>query len=138
MAALQAGDTRRATEVMAATPIHAAPPDSQDLVRSMLIANERIWKLDRKLAQEPAVPALKRLEELKVPRSSPSAIKTRPRSSSRPTSWARRSRARVVRIKGGGHLVNLTSQVNSSASRPSSCYRGDVLLKIPPPGFALV
>ena len=110
IAALQAGDTRRATEVMLATPVYAAPPDSQDLVRSMLIANERIWKLDRKLVQPPVVPALKRLEELKVPalvivgdRDMPAILEQAD------ILGARAPGTRVERIKDGGHLVNLTS-----------------------------
>jgi 3-oxoadipate enol-lactonase len=110
MAALQAGDTRRATEVMLATPVYGEPAESRDLVRLMLTANERIWKLDRKLVQQPAVPALKRLEELNLPalvvvgdRDMPSILEQAD------ILGARVPRARVVRIKGGGHLVNLTS-----------------------------
>jgi 3-oxoadipate enol-lactonase len=110
MAALQAGDTRRATEVMLATPVYASPPESRDLVRSMLIGNEPIWKLDRKLVLPPAVPALKRLEALKVPalvlvgeRDLPAILEQAEMLG------ARAPRARVVRIAGGSHLVNLTS-----------------------------
>lgn len=110
MAAMKAGDFAKAMEVMLATPIYAAPPASAPLVRSMVLGNEKLLKVDPRILKRPDVPAVKRLEEVKVPtlvlvgEQDTAAIRDQADILA-----ARIGGARVVRIKAGGHLLNLTS-----------------------------
>lgn len=110
IAALQAKDYPKATEVMLATPIYAAPPQSRALVRAMMKANERLWAVNPRLIQQPAEPALKRLEQVKAPvlvlvgeHDAPGILEQAGILESRVPGVT------VVRIPGGGHLLNLTS-----------------------------
>lgn len=110
MAAMKAGDLSKALEVMLATPIYAAPPASAPLVRAMVLGNEKLLKVDPRIVKRPDVPALKRLEEAKAPtlvlvgEADTDAIRDQA-----DILGARVPDSRVVRIKDGGHLLNLTS-----------------------------
>jgi pimeloyl-ACP methyl ester carboxylesterase len=108
MAALKAGDYAKIPDILLATPVFAAPPEAQPLVRRMVIENDRLWTAKRELMQMPK-PALDRLESVRVPtlvligdqdiwQSEPAEILAK-----------RIPGARIVRIAGGGHLLNLTS-----------------------------
>ena len=53
MAALQARDYKKVTEVLLATSVFAAPPEHQALVRPMVTENDRMWTIDRALMKGP-------------------------------------------------------------------------------------
>jgi pimeloyl-ACP methyl ester carboxylesterase len=109
-AALQAQDYARATEIMLATPVYAAPPESRDLVRTMLKGNERLWGIDPRLVRRPSKPALERLEAVTVPVVVLVGGADVPAMIEQAEILERRvPNVRVVRINGGGHLLNLTS-----------------------------
>jgi 3-oxoadipate enol-lactonase len=106
--ALKAGDFKKIPDILLATPVFAAPPEAQPLVRRMVIENDRLWSVNRSLMQA-TKPAFDRLESVRVPtlvligeqdiwQSEPAEIIAR-----------RVPGARIVRVPGGGHLLNLTS-----------------------------
>lgn len=110
MAALKAGDMAKATDVVLATPVYAAPPESRDLVRAMVKGNERLWKVNPALNQKPATPAIGVLETVKLPVLV--LVGDRDLAAIRDQAQILGSRipgARLVTIAGGGHLLNLTS-----------------------------
>jgi pimeloyl-ACP methyl ester carboxylesterase len=108
MAALQARDYKKAAEVLLATPVFAAPPASQALVRQMVTENDRLWTVSRDLmkAERPSVdhlndvkqPTLVLVGENDVAQKEPASVLGRGIPG-----------ARLVVIPGGGHLLNLTS-----------------------------
>lgn len=108
MAALKAADYAKIPDILLATPVFASTPEAQPLVRRMVTENDKMWTAKRELMQAPK-PALDRLESVKVPtlvligdqdvwQSEPAEILAK-----------RIPGARIVRIAGGGHLLNLTS-----------------------------
>jgi 3-oxoadipate enol-lactonase len=108
MAALKAGEFKKIPDILLATPVFASTPEAQPLVRQMVIENDRLWSVNRALMQAPK-PAFDRLESVRVPtlvlvgehdlwQSEPAEIIAR-----------RVPYARIVRVPGGGHLLNLTS-----------------------------
>lgn len=108
LAALKAADYAKIPDILLATPVFAAPPEAQALVRRMVTENDKMWTAKRELMQAPP-PALDRLESVRVPtlvligdqdvwQSEPADILAK-----------RIPGARIVRIAGGGHLLNLTS-----------------------------
>ena len=108
MAALKAGDYKKVAEVLLATSVFAAPPEAQPLVRQMVTENDRLWTVPRELMQMPK-PAVDRLESVKVPTLV--LIGERDEYQRVPAELlaARIPGARIVRVPGGGHLLNLTS-----------------------------
>lgn len=110
VAALKAGDFPKAIDVMLGTSIYAAPPESAPLVRAMVSGNERLFKFDPRIVKVPAKPALGRLEEVKIPtlilvgEEDTAAIREQADMLVKGIDGAR-----IVRIKGGNHLLNLTS-----------------------------
>jgi pimeloyl-ACP methyl ester carboxylesterase len=97
--------------VLLATSVFAAPPASQALVRQMVTENDRMWTIPREMLKPPARPAIDRLQEVKVPtlimigendtfQQTPAMLMTK----SIPG-------AKLIAVKGGGHLLNLTSPV---------------------------
>ena len=107
-AALKAGEFKKIPDILLATPVFAAPPESAALVRQMVVENDRLWSVNRALMQ-PTRPAFDRLESVRVPtlvligehdewQAEPAEIIAR-----------RVPGARLVRVPGGGHLLNLTS-----------------------------
>ena len=115
MAALKAGEFKKIPDLLLATPVFAAPPDAQPLVRQMVVENERLWTVDRSLMRATR-PAFDRLESVRVPtlvligehdewQMEPAEIIAR-----------RVPGARLVRVPGGGHLLNLTSPQDFDAA----------------------
>jgi pimeloyl-ACP methyl ester carboxylesterase len=110
VAALTAKDYARATDVMLETPVYAAPPESQSLVRAMMKSNERLWTVDPRLVRRPEKPAIDTLEQVAVPVTVLVGDADVPAMLDQADIIGRRvSHARVIRIPGGGHLLNLTS-----------------------------
>jgi 3-oxoadipate enol-lactonase len=116
MSALKARDYKKVTEVLLATSVFAAPPESQALVRQMVTENDRMWTIPREMLKSPARPAVYRLEEVKVPtlimigendtfQQTPAMVMTKYIPG-----------AKLVAVKGGGHLLNLTSPVEFRAA----------------------
>lgn len=108
MAALKAADYAKIPDILLATPVFAAPPDMQPLVRRMVTENDKMWTANRALMQA-TKPALDRLESVRVPTLV--LIGDQDVSQSEPAEiLAKRiPGARIVRVAGGGHLLNLTS-----------------------------
>lgn len=107
-AALKAGDFKKIPDILLATPVFASTPETAAIVRQMVVENDRLWSVDRSLMQATR-PAFDRLEAVRVPtlvligdqdawQAEPAEIIAR-----------RVPGARIVRVPGGGHLLNLTS-----------------------------
>ena len=108
MAALKARDYRKVAEVLLATSVFAAPPESQPLVRQMVTENDRLWTVPRELMQMPK-PAVDRLESVKVPALVLVGDKDEFQREPAELLASRIPGARLVVVPGGGHLLNLTS-----------------------------
>lgn len=108
IAAFKTGDYRKVSEVLLATPVFAAPPESQALVRQMVTGNERLWTVDRKLMLPPKS-AMDRLEAVKAPTLVMIGEHDTLQDEPARLLAARIRGARLVRVPGGGHLLNLTS-----------------------------
>jgi pimeloyl-ACP methyl ester carboxylesterase len=115
-AALQARDFKKAGEVLLATPTFAAPPESQALVRQMVMENDRLWTVPRALMRMPAKPAVDRLGEVRVPTLVLIGEKDTAQREQADMLAARVPGARLVVVPGGGHLLNLTSPAEFRAA----------------------
>ena len=110
VAALQAGDYSRAEEVMLASPLLAVPDSSRALVRAMVTENNRLWTIPRELMRAPAQRAVDHLGEIKMPVLVIVGDQDLAAQREQAEILAQRvSGARLVLVRGGGHLVNLTS-----------------------------
>jgi 3-oxoadipate enol-lactonase len=109
MTALKAGDYRTVSEVLLTTPVFAAPPESRALVRQMVMENDRLWTVDRALMKSPASPASARLESVRVPTLVLIGEEDLNQREHADALASRVPGARIVRVPGGGHLLNLTS-----------------------------
>ena len=109
MPAIQAREYRKVSEILLTTPVFAAPPESQALVRQMVLENERLWTVDRALMKNPAEPANARLESVRVPTLVLIGGKDVSQKEHADALAARVPGARIVRVPDGGHLLNLTS-----------------------------
>jgi pimeloyl-ACP methyl ester carboxylesterase len=107
--ALQARDYKRAADVLLATPVFAAPPDSQALVRQMVTENDRLWTVPRELMKGPARTAIDRLDQVRVPTLVLVGENDAAQREPAELLGKRVPGARLVVIPGGGHLLNLTS-----------------------------
>jgi 3-oxoadipate enol-lactonase len=109
IAALKAADYQQVSEVLLATSVFAAPPSAQPLVRQMVIENDRMWTIPRQLMKAPPQPALPRLGSVKAPTLV--LIGERDEFQREPAELLATGipGARIVRVPGGGHLLNLTS-----------------------------
>jgi pimeloyl-ACP methyl ester carboxylesterase len=114
-AALKAGDYKKVSEVLLATSVFAAPPDAQPLVRQMVTENDRMWTVKRELMLAPK-PAVDRLESVKVPTLVLVGDKDEFQREPAELLAARIPGARIVRVPGGGHLLNLTSPKDFDAA----------------------
>jgi 3-oxoadipate enol-lactonase len=106
--AIQAKDYRRVSEILLKTPVFAAAPESQKLVREMVTENERLWTVDRKLMKAQP-PTLDRLAQVRVPTLVIVGEKDVYQRDHAELIASRVPGARLVVIPGGGHIVNLTS-----------------------------
>jgi pimeloyl-ACP methyl ester carboxylesterase/ketosteroid isomerase-like protein len=109
MAALKAGDYKKVSEVLLATSVFAAPPEHQALVRTMVTENDRMWTIDRALMKGPPQPAMGRLASVKAPALVLIGDKDELQREPAELLAAQIPGARIVRVPGGGHLLNLTS-----------------------------
>lgn len=107
-AALKAGDYEKIPDILLATPVFASPPDAQPLVRQMVTENDRMWTTRRELMLAPT-PAVDRLESVRVPTLVLIGDKDEFQREPAELLARRIPGARIVRIAGGGHLLNLTS-----------------------------
>jgi len=108
VAALQARDYKKAGEVLLGTSVFAAPPESQAVVRSMVMENDRLWTVPRELVKPP-LRAIDKLEEVKAPTLV--LLGERDTLQREPAELIARRvpGARLIVVPGGGHLLNLTS-----------------------------
>jgi 3-oxoadipate enol-lactonase len=109
IAALQARDYQKVSEVLLATPVFAAPPESRGLVRQMVTENDRLWTVDRALMKGPPQNAIDRLEKVSVPALVLIGDKDQGQGEQAEILAKRVPGAKIVRVAGGGHLLNLTS-----------------------------
>jgi pimeloyl-ACP methyl ester carboxylesterase len=115
MAALKAGDYKKLNEVLLASTVFASSPDAQPLVRQMVTENDRLWKVNRQLMQPPK-PAIDRLESVRVPTLVLVGDKDEFQREPAEILAKRIPGARIVRIPGGWHLLNLTSPAEFQAA----------------------
>ena len=107
-AAIQSKDFRRVSEILLKTPVFAAAPDAQPLVRQMVIENERLWTVDRKLMKMQP-PTHDRLGQVRAPTLVIVGEHDVYQRDHAELIAARVPGARLVVVPGGGHIVNLTS-----------------------------
>src|SRR5262245_60517982 len=108
VAALQARDYQKAGEVLLGTSVFAAPPDSQAVVRSMVMENDRLWTVPREMVKPP-LRAIDKLEEVKVPTLVLIGEKDTFQREQADLLARRVPGARLIVVPSGGHLLNLTS-----------------------------
>jgi 3-oxoadipate enol-lactonase len=106
--AMQARDWRRVSEILLGTTVFEAPAESQALVRQMVTENERLWTVDRAL-MKPPLDAAARLGAVRTPTLVIVGEKDTAQLEHAELLAAKIPGARLVRVPGGGHLVNLTS-----------------------------
>ena len=118
--------------MLLATPVFAAPPESQALVRQMVMENDRLWTIPRELMKAPAKRAIDHLEDLRVPTLVLIGEQDAAQREQAEILAKRVPGARLIVIPGGGHLLNLTSPqvfratvaaVSSLGARPAGCTR---------------
>jgi pimeloyl-ACP methyl ester carboxylesterase len=109
MAALQARDYKKASEVLLATPVFAAPPESQALVRQMVTENDRLWTVPPQMMRRPARPAADRLADIKIPTLVLIGEKDVYQQPHAQLLAKNVTGAKLVTVADGGHLLNLTS-----------------------------
>ena len=110
MAALRARDFETAKEVLLASSIMSVPEEDAGRVRLMVKENMRLFTIPYSLVEQVSPPALERLEDIKasalvlVGDNDVEAIRTQGKLLA-----GRLPNARQVTIRGGGHLLNMTS-----------------------------
>jgi 3-oxoadipate enol-lactonase len=109
IAALKVRDYAKAGEVLLATPVFAVPPESQSLVRQMVMDNDRLWSVPPGFVKQPERPAIEQLEQVKVPTLVLIGEKDVLQREQADLLAKRIPGAKLVTIPGGGHLLNLTS-----------------------------
>ena len=107
-AAIGARDYRRVSEILLQTPVFAAAPEAQPLVRQMVTENERLWTVDRALMKAQP-PTFARLAQVRVPTLVIVGEKDLYQRDHAELLAARVPGAKLVVVPGGGHIVNLTS-----------------------------
>ena len=109
MAALKEGNYRKASELLLATSVFASPPASQPLVQRMMFDAERVWTVDRTLMRPAPKPAIDRLESVRAPTLILIGDKDEVAQEQAAILIKRVPGATIVRVAGGGHLLNFTS-----------------------------
>jgi pimeloyl-ACP methyl ester carboxylesterase len=107
-AALKAGEFKKIPDILLATPVFASAPEAQPLVRQMVVENDRLWTVNRALMQATR-PAFDRLESVRVPALVLVGEQDLWQMEPAEIIATRVPGARLVRVPGGGHLLNLTS-----------------------------
>lgn len=107
--ALQGRDYRQAANVLLATPVFAAPPEAQALVRQMVTENDRLWTVPREMMKVPERNAVDRLDQVRVPALILIGDQDALQREQAELLGKRIAGARLVVVPGGGHLLNLTS-----------------------------
>lgn len=108
--ALKAADYRKAGDVLLSTPVFAAPPASRALVRQMVLENDRLWTVPRELLKAPPRAALDHLESITAPTLVLVGENDMAAQHDQADLLAKRiPGAKLVKVAGGGHLLNLTS-----------------------------
>ena len=115
MAALKAGDYKKIPDILLATPVFASTAEAEPLVRQMVVENDRLWTVNRALMQPPK-PAMDRLESVGVPTLVMIGDQDVWQREPAELLASRIPGAQIVRIKGGGHLLNLTSPAEFQAA----------------------
>lgn len=108
MAALKSGDYKKIPDILLASSVFDGGPEAQPLVRQMVIENDRLWGVNRGL-MKPTRPAYDRLESVAVPTLVLIGEKDEWQRNAAEMLAKRVPGARIVRVPGGGHLLNLTS-----------------------------
>ena len=106
--AIQRKEYRKVSEILLQSPVFTVAPEAQDLVRQMVTENERLWTVDRALMKLQA-PTLGRLEQVRVPTLVVIGEKDAFQQDHAELIAARVPGARLVRVPGGTHIVNLSS-----------------------------
>ena len=106
--AIQAKEYRKVSEILLKSPVFAVAPESEALVRQMVTENERLWTVDRALMKLQQ-PTNARLEQVRVPTLVVIGEKDLFQQDHAELIAARVPGARLVRIPGGTHIVNLSS-----------------------------
>jgi 3-oxoadipate enol-lactonase len=108
IAALQSRDYKKAAEVLLGTSVFTVPPESQALVRSMVVENDRLWTVPREFVKS-SPPAIDKLEQVKVPTLVLIGEKDSLQREQADLLARRFHGVRLIVVPGGGHLLNLTS-----------------------------
>ena len=108
MPAIKAGEWRKVSELLLTTPVFATTPETQALVREMVTQNERMWTVDRTL-MKPPINATDRLSTIKVPTLVIVGDNDAPQIEHAELLAAKIPGAKLVRVPGGTHIVNLSS-----------------------------
>ena len=106
--AIQAKEYRKVSEILLKSPVFAVAPESEALVRQMVTENERLWTVDRALMKLQQ-PTNARLEQVRVPTLVVIGEKDLFQQDHAELIAARVPGARLVRIPGGTHIVNMSS-----------------------------
>lgn len=108
MPAIQAREWRKVSELLLTTTVFAAAPESEALVRQMVTENERLWTVDRNL-MKPPISAAERLGSIRIPTLVVVGEKDLSQMEHAELLAVRIPGARLVKVPGGSHIVNLTS-----------------------------
>lgn len=108
MPAMQAREWRKVSELLLTTTVFAAAPASEALVRQMVTENERLWTVDRNL-MKPPISAAERLDSIRIPTLVVVGEKDLSQMEHAELLAVRIPGARLVKVPGGSHIVNLTS-----------------------------
>jgi len=106
--AIQVKEYRKVSEILLKSPVFAVAPESEALVRQMVTENERLWTVDRALMKLQQ-PTNARLEQVRVPTLVVIGEKDLFQQDHAELIAARVPGARLVRIPGGTHIVNMSS-----------------------------
>ncbi len=109
VAALRKDDYTRASEVLLRSSVFALAGESENLVRQMVMENNRLWSVPRELMRQNDRPALTRLSDVAIPTLILLGEHDLLQRQEAELLAQGVRRARLVIIRGGGHLLNLTS-----------------------------
>jgi pimeloyl-ACP methyl ester carboxylesterase len=91
--------------------VFAVPEESRQLVRTMVMENDRLWSVPRELMTSPDRPAVDRLEEVSVPTLVLVGENDTFQREQADLLARRVPGASAQVVPAGGHLLNITSPV---------------------------